>query len=264
MTIVSLRAVIGSVAIFLLCTGCTTEFNPATQRQETLMYDVEKEKSIGASVALQVEKTMKFDTDVDVNERVERIFKRLTDVCDRRDLVYTVRVIDEEDVYNAFSLPGGYVYIYRSLIDKVVGNDDQLASVLAHEIAHVTAKHAMKRLQGSYGAMAITGLAIATGNGPLASGVNLAANSLLFQNSREDEFEADQIGVKYMRLAGFDPLQMRTMLSRLLDQQAKEAPRPFSYWRTHPYLPQRMAKADAVAKGRLDFRDYLNITGENP
>jgi Putative Zn-dependent protease, contains TPR repeats len=141
-------------------------------------------------------------------------------------------------------------------------NDDQLASVIGHEVAHITAKHAMKRLQGAYGAMALTGAAIISGNNALAAGIDLTSSSLLFQNSREDEFEADRLGLAYMKAAGYDTSQVRVMLLKLSEYQNKQAPRPLSYWRTHPYLPQRMAKVDAVAKGGAEFRDYLNITGE--
>ncbi len=250
------------VGLFLLIFvfGCSSEFNPATGREETLMYGDEKEKSIGASTALQVEKSMKMDTDVDINERAEKVLKKIAAVCDRKDVVYTIRVIDE-DAVNAFSLPGGYVYVYRGLVE-LTKNDDQLAGVIAHEVGHITAKHAMKRLQGSYGAMVLQGAAIASGQGAVAAGVGIAADSILFANSREDEFEADRLGVRYMKRAGYDPLQMRVMLGKLLEHQMKEPLQPFGYWRTHPYISQRMAKADAAAKGAAEYRDYLNITGE--
>ena len=250
---------IGLCCLAFVC-GCFSEFNPATGREETLMYGDEKEKSIGASASLQVEKTVKFNTDVDVNERAERILKRIVAVCDRKDLVYTVRVI-EDDGINAFSLPGGYVYVNKGLVD-LIGNDDQLAAVIGHEVGHITAKHAMKRLQGAYGAMVLEGAAIASGQGSVVAGVGIAADSLLFANSREDEFQADHLGVRYMKRAGYDPSQMRVMLGKLLEHQMKEPLRPFTYWRTHPYIPQRMARAAQAAKGAAEFRDYLNITGE--
>ncbi len=225
------------------------------------MYGDDKEKSIGASVALQVEKSMPINTEVDINERVEKILAKIVAVADRQDVVYSIRVVDEDEM-NAFSLPGGYIYINKGLIDRV-GNDDQLAAVVAHELAHVVAKHSMKRLQGAYGATLLTGAAILSGNGALAAGVNLTSSSLLFQNSRDDEFEADRLGVKYMRQAGYDPSQMKVMLSKLAEYQDKQSLRPLSYWRTHPYLPQRMARADTEAKGSMAFRDYLNVTGED-
>lgn len=224
------------------------------------MYGDDKESAIGASVALAVEKELHLNYEVDVNLRVEKILKRIVAVCERKDITYTIRVIDDEQM-NAFSLPGGYIFINKGLIDRVK-NDNQLASVIAHEVAHVTAKHAMKRLQGSYGATILQGAAIVSGSGALAAGAALTSNSLLFANSRQDEFEADKLGVVYMKKAGYDATQMRAMLGELLNYVAKQPARPMSYWRTHPFIPQRMAQADIAANGKSEFKDYLNITGE--
>lgn len=247
------------IMVTLMLSGCATEFNTATGRQETLMYGDDKENAMGASIALQVEKEMKLDNRVDINERVERVFNKIVAVCDRKDLVFTVRVIDEDEL-NAFSLPGGYVFINRGLIEKM-DNDDQLAAVLGHEVGHITAKHSLKRIQGAYGATVLELASAASGNGALAAGISLTANSLLFKNSREDEFQSDRLGVKYMRLAGYNPLEMKKMLGKLLADQMKGPTRPLNYWRTHPYIPARMSQADAEAKGHAEYRDYLNITG---
>jgi predicted Zn-dependent protease len=247
-------------ACFLIWSGCETEYNTALKHQETLMYSDDKEKNIGSSIALSVEKQMKMDTDVDINERVQKILKKIVAVCDRQELVYTIRVIDE-DVMNAFSLPGGYVYIYKGLIDKM-DNDDQLAGVIGHEVGHIIAKHALKRLQASYGATVLEGMAIASGQGALAAGVQLTAASVFFINSREDEFQADRLGVKYMKLAGYDPNQMKIMLAKLLKEENKRGSQPLNYWRTHPYIPVRIAKVDEEANGKGQFKDYLNLTGE--
>ena len=250
-----------SFLVILGVSGCETEYNSALHRQETLLFGDEKEKSLGASVALSVEKTMKIDTEVDINERVQKILKKIVAVCDRQELVYTIRVIDD-DVMNAFSLPGGYVYIYKGLIDKM-NNDDQLAGVIGHEVAHIVAKHALKRLQAAYGATILEGAAVATGNGILAAGIDLTASSLFFQNSREDEFQSDRLGVKYMKLAGYDPSQMKVMLVKILQEQTKKGPTPMSYWRTHPYIPLRIARVDIESNGKGQFKDYLNLTGED-
>ena len=102
--------------------GCTTEYNLATKKQETLFYDTEREIKIGDTVAPKIEAQYDMVTDVDVNERVERILDRIVAVCDRKDLIYFIKVIDD-DLINAVSLPGGYIYLFRGLIEKV-DNDD--------------------------------------------------------------------------------------------------------------------------------------------
>lgn len=240
--------------------GCSTEYNLATQQEETMMYGSEREKSIGAAMAQSLDKELKFNTDVDVNERVEKMLAKIVAVCDRQELVYTIKVVDE-DVMNAFSIPGGYVYIYKGLIDKVE-NDDQLASVIAHEVAHITARHSIKRMQAVYGDLLLQAAAITTTNGNFASGVNVALSSVLFAHAREDEYEADALAVKYMTKAGFKAEETVNMLRRLKHFQDKEPTRPYSYWRTHPYLTQRIAAAGKITNQRIDFRQYLNLTGE--
>lgn len=255
------KTILATILIFTL-SGCTTEYNTALERQETLMFTDDKEMNLGASIALQVEKTIKIDNEVDINARVEKILKKIVAVCDRKDLVYTIRVVDDKDTMNAFSLPGGYVYIYKGLIDKM-DNDDQLAGVIGHEVGHIVAKHALKRLQAAYGTTILEGAAIVSRSGGLAAGLDLTASSIFFLNSREDEFQADRLGLKYMALAGYDPRQMRVMLAKLLEEQNKKGPQAMAYWRTHPYIPLRMAKVDAQANGgKSQFKDYLNLTGE--
>jgi predicted Zn-dependent protease len=140
-----------------------------------------------------------------------------------------------------------------------VENDDQLAGVIAHEVGHITARHAVKRLQASYGAMLLQILAVETGKGEVATGVNLALNTIFSEYSQQDEFEADRLAVKYMRKAGYDPNEMVNFLKILREKQEKEPSRPKVYWRTHPNLPQRIAVTNKEIQGKLEFKDYLNI-----
>ena len=249
-----------TLCIVLSLSSCSSEYNLATQKQETLLYGSEREKSIGAAMAQAVDKELKISTDVDVNERVEKILKRIVAVCDRQELVYTIKVIDDDKI-NALSLPGGYVYVYKELIDKVE-NDDQLAAVIAHEVGHITARHSMKRLQSVYSDMLLQIAAISATNGNFASGVNVALSSVFFAHAREDEYEADALGIKYMKKAGYKVDEAVKMLKKLKFYQDKEPSRPYSYWRTHPYLTQRIAAAGQITNQQLNFREYLNLTGE--
>lgn len=262
-----LRTMLKKVGVHILMffalisvTGCSTEYNLATQKQETLLYGSEREMSIGAAISQSFDKQLTLNTDVDVNERVEKILKKIAAVCDRQELIYTIKVIDE-DLLNAVSLPGGYIYVYKGLIDKV-DNDDQLASVIAHEVGHITAKHAIKRMQSMYGDTFLKLLAMQTTNGQFARGVGVATTSIFFEHARVDEYQSDELGIKYMKKAGYNSTEMANMLKKLKAQEAKEPSTPFSYWRTHPYLTQRIAAARQVSSQELGFKDYLNLTGE--
>ncbi|HQP10004.1 MAG TPA: M48 family metallopeptidase, partial [Candidatus Omnitrophota bacterium] len=199
-------------------------------------------------------------SDIDVNERVETILARIAAVCDRKDLVYFIKVLDDDPI-NAVSLPGGYVYVFRGLIEKV-GSDDELAGVIAHEVGHITARHGVKRMQAAYAAMVLQVASIPAG-GRVASGVNLAINSMFMEYSQEDEFEADRLAVKYLKKAGYDPRAMVTFFEKLKVEKDKEPLRQYSYWRTHPYLSQRIAVVNQEVSGKLEFRDYLNLTVNN-
>ncbi|MFA6378764.1 MAG: M48 family metallopeptidase, partial [Candidatus Omnitrophota bacterium] len=222
--------------------------------------NTDKEVSMGSAFAQYIEKENEMNTDIDVNERVSQIAKRLQEVCDRKELLYSVQVINKDEV-NAFALPGGYIYVYKGLIDQV-DNDDQLAGVIAHEFGHITAKHAMKRLQASYGYTILQILSATTGNAQMIPGINLAFASILTGYAREDEFQADRLSVKYMKKAGYDPEEMAKFLDKLQIINAKEPIRRYSYWRTHPYTSQRSSTVRQEITGETTFRDYIRLTEE--
>jgi len=249
-------------AVFCLnVMGCATEYNLATQSQETLLVSTDKEIRLGESLSRQMEANFKVVTDVDINERVNEIGRRIAAVCDRKELVYTIKVFEGDEV-NAVSLPGGFIYVFKGLIDKVE-NDDQLAGVIGHEFGHITAKHSVKKLQSIYGYTLLQLATIQTGNAQMARGLDLAFASVFLEYSRGDEFEADRLGVRYLKKAGYDAQQVVTFLKKLEEIQGKEAPRQFSYWRTHPFIPQRVSAANQEILGQIEFRDYLNLTGED-
>ena len=244
------------LALGVFLAGCTTEYNLATQRQESLLYGTEKEIKIGEAVSHQIEQEYKVIHDLDVNERLERILERLVEVSDRHDLVYFIKAL-EDDLINAVSLPGGYIYVFKGLLDKVK-SDDELAGVIAHELGHITAKHGIKRVQSSYGALLAQILATQT-NANVAGGVQLALASLFMEYSQADEYEADRLSVKYLKKAGYDPLGALGVLRKLKEEQEKADPQPFSYWRTHPHISKRIAVVNQEITGKLEFKDYLNL-----
>jgi len=239
--------------------GCSSEFNLATKKEETLIYNTDKDVAVGDAVSAQLEKQYKVLHDIDVNQRVQQILARITPVCDRKELFYIIRVLDVDEV-NAVSLPGGYIYVFKGLIEAVQ-NDDQLASVIAHEVGHITARHAMKRMQASYQYMLMQLLAIQSGDSAIANGVNAAYATAFTAYSQQDEFEADHLGLKYMTLAGYKPEEMVGMLKVLQKKEQKGPLREISYWRTHPYIPERIAMLNTEIHGSMRFSDYLNLTG---
>jgi len=126
-----------------------SEYNLATGQEETLFISIEKEIQMGRSVSEQVESKFKLDANYFNQEKVARIGKDIEDVSDRQELIFRFKVLDEEDVENAFALPGGFIYIFKALLEKL--EDDEIAAILAHEVGHVCARHGIKRLQSGLG-----------------------------------------------------------------------------------------------------------------
>src|SRR3989339_1924564 len=250
--------------------GCATEYNVATQSEEWIYHDTDKEIKIGKSVAREIEKAYKISENPLFQNRVKQIGAKIAAVCDRKELMYYFNVIeareekDQEDIdeeVNAMALPGGYVYCFKGLFTAANPTDDELACVLAHEVGHIAAKHSLKKLQGAMGytLLRIAAMQVPDSGGALGYGVDAAFYELMMGYSREDELLADRLGARYARLAGFDPRGMIYFLEKLQAINRKKPLRPFSYGRTHPYAPDRIRVVKEELGEGISFKDYINI-----
>ncbi len=241
-----------------LFSGCSTEYNIATGQEESFFYSTDKEVSIGQAIAKQVEAEYKFNEDPLVQKRVEDIGKRIVGVCDRRDIDYHFKVLEDEEV-NAVSLPGGFVYVNKGLVDKVA-NDDELAGVLAHEVAHIVARHSIKKLQAVMGYSLLRIITVALpGSGQVGGAADAAFTELMLGYGRKDELLADQLATRYMKLAGYNPRRMIDFLNTLQDVNRRKPLRPRSYLKTHPYVPDRIRVVKEELGEKIGFTDYINI-----
>jgi len=246
------------ISSMLVISGCQTEYNVVTGEQETYFYGTDKEIALGESIARQVEHEYKLAEDPLIQKRVEDIGRKIASICDRKELDYHFKVLDDPEV-NAVSLPGGFVYINKGLIEKV-SSDDELAGVIAHEVGHIVARHSIKKLQGVMGYSLLRVLTLVVpGTGAVNTTADAAFNELMLGYSREDELLADQLGVRYSRLAGFNPQGMITFLEKL-DQINKRRPlQQKSYFKTHPNVADRIRVVKQELGKNLDFKDYINI-----
>jgi len=232
--------------LLLILAGCATTFNPATGRREWIIYTREQEIALGQAVARRVEKEYEI-VEGERAERVERIGRKVAFVSSRIALPYSFQVLDREDL-NALALPGGPVYITRALIDEL--NDDELAFVLGHEIAHITARHGVKRLQAHrFQTLLTIALMTQEETREAAKFAAQALNILSLGYSQEDELLADRLGARYAYRAGFDPQGGITVLKKLQEEEGKRGRRRGRRWLSpHPPLSERITALEEYLK----------------
>lgn len=239
------KIIYGLAAGLLCCAGCATVYNPATERKEVILIDPKVEVQLGRGFSQTVEQETPPVRDAALQRRVNELGQKLVAVNDRKDIMFHFMVLDSPDL-NAFALPGGYTYVYRGLVEKMT--EDELAAVLAHEIAHTSAKHAVKHLQAALGyntLLAVALLGLGSRDPALAQNVGQLSNvvfDLVSKGySREDELEADKLSVRYLKRAGIDPFAMVRALEVLLKEEGPGG-RVFEVLSTHPRMDERIKK----------------------
>ncbi len=240
------------------------EYNPATGQDDIVFISETQEVRMGRSLSKGVEEKFGIVKDTGMQIRVSEIGQRLAAVCDRPQLAYSFIVLEgkkleEEQRYNAFALPGGYVYMFKDMVEDMQ-SDDELASILAHEIGHVVAKYGIKKLQGSIGTAALQLLGTMTAkDGRTQAKSSVAIAQLMMANNRQAELEADKLSVRYLEEAGFDPKAAVKVIDRMLEKQLKGEVRHYRYFRTHPHASERKAMLNKEIEGEFGFDDYINI-----
>jgi predicted Zn-dependent protease len=275
-------------SLLLPLAACSRVTNPATGETQYTTLSPSQEREIGAQQHPQILQEFggAYD-DPALQAYVEEVGSGLAAVSDLPGDDFTFTILNS-DLVNAFALPGGYVYVSRGLL-ALAENEAELAGVLGHEIGHVTARHAAQRQTQATGAgilatLGTIGAAILGGQvaGEIAQQVaGAGAQAYVAGYSRDQELEADTLGIRYMAGAGYDPQAMATFL-RKLDEQSERERRlrgdegdPAESWfATHPRTLDRVQAAieevGAPAEdGRLEREAYLAeidglIYGEDP
>ena len=247
----------------LLTASCSV--NPATgNKQFDGLMSRESEESVGAA---EHEKIVKQFGGLYQNQKVQSyvnaIGQKIAKNTERPEVSYKFFVLDSP-VVNAFALPGGFVYVTRGLM--AVANDEaEFASVIAHEIGHVTARHSAARYSsGVLTQLGATVLSAAVGRADVSRAVGLGSNLFMSSYSREQEHEADKLGIRYLARAGYDTMAMADFLQNMeLYQQAearasgKAASNTPSYFSSHPPTPQRVGQSTSEA-GRYEASPKRN------
>ena len=233
-------AVGAGLAVLLASAGCQSG------QIHGNMMSSSQENELGRDYALQIDNQAKFVMDGKINRRVLDIATPIFAQAqiDRPDVSFRIRVIDSPEL-NAFSIPGGYVYIYRGLYDKIGKDDDALACVIGHESAHVVRRHIAKSIADSEGKGFIVDLATVLSR---SYGVGQAGGALFqldqLHYSRIAEFEADRWGEKFAYNAGYDPSGMIRTFQIFEAEDKKHPGQPAPYSQDHPINENRVLRAE--------------------
>jgi predicted Zn-dependent protease len=220
------------------------------------------EVSVGQSVASGISTQFKTLNDREIDGYVQSLGIKVVSVCDRQDLEYYFRVLDDPMV-NAMAAPGGFIYVTTGLL-AAAENEAEVVMVLGHEIGHVAARHGAQRIQAAFGISLAADL------------LNLQKTSTLFQNivglgtglalqgySRENEYEADHLGMEYACRLGYDPKASVTFFEKLKKIQ-KSQPGAVEVWfSSHPATQNRIAEYEktkaelSCQTGKLNAKTYL-------
>lgn len=227
------------LATAVLAISAVTACVPSTQ----------EEVAMGAQYAAQINQELPIITDPEIVSYINVLGDSLARVADQRNLDWHFYVVDQPDV-NAFAVPGGYIYVNRGLIERA-GSMSELAGVLGHEIGHVTQRHSMEQMakaqQANVGLSIGCILAPSVCNSGLGStAIQLGAGGAFAKFSRDDESEADRVGITYVVRAGIDPRGVPAMFRTLLAERQSKPAALDAMFSTHPLAEDRVEASEAV------------------
>lgn len=238
-------------ALALTAGACQTTLNPETGREQFIIVnDAQIEQAALQAWGQQIQREPTWNNRA-AQARLERVGQRIVNAAGRGGQAWEFRLFDSAEK-NAFVLPANKVGFYRGLYE-ICDNDDYIATVLGHETGHVTGRHAAERYSREVATQTVVQVAGAATNSDIAAAaLGLGAQvgiSLPF--SREQEAEADILGIRYMHSAGYDPKQSIPFWQRM--QQGAQS-RPPEFLSTHPDPDNRIQR----------LRNYINQQGWGP
>ncbi len=219
-------------------------------------YSLEREVAVGQQMAAEIDSQSDIITDPIINEFVNRVTQNIILHSDAK-VPFTVKVLNDEAV-NAFALPGGFLYVNRGLLEAAE-NEAEVAGVLAHEIAHVTARHGMEQqTKGELLNYASIPLIFLGGVGGYAiqQAVGIAVPLGFLKFSRGSEKEADRLGAQYMWAAGYDPNALVTFFEKLNGREKRKPGTLEKIFSSHPMTGDRITEAQKLIARFPDKNEY--------
>lgn len=247
--------------------GCTTV--PETGRRQIIAIPASQEAQLGASTFAQIRQEERISNNPRYNAQVQNVGSRIAAAVGREvpNAEWEFVVFDSDEV-NAFALPGGKVGVYTGLL-KLASSDDELATVIGHEIAHVTSRHGAERMTQGLGATAVGTLgSLVLGGSEMEPGTRQAVmaaygiGATLGMNyySRSHELEADTIGLRFAASAGYDP-RAAAQFWRKMQTASERSAKPPEFMSTHPSDERRIANLEALAQEYLPVYEKARRQG---
>ncbi len=221
---------------------CSTEYNPVTGEEQHIAMAPKQEIALGLQAAPEmIQQHGGMHPDAEAQALVDEVGNSIVQKSEARTTPwqYDFHLLADPRTVNAFALPGGQVFITAALYSRLE-TEGQLAGVLGHEIGHVVARHSAQRMAKQQLTQGITGavLVAAGGGGGEAQLAMMVGNMINMKYGREDELQSDELGVRFMSEAGYDPRALIGVMQILQEASGGEAPPEFMS--THPSTPNRV------------------------
>ena len=227
---------LGALALFAAPISAQTTTQPQPGFN---LFSVQQDIDIGRQSAIQAERELPMLRNAGVDRYLNRIVSRLAAQAPGARYPYAIKAVNNNEI-NAFALPGGPMYVHRGLLETA-RSEAELAGVLAHEMAHVALRHGTHQASKAYltqSGLGLLGGLIGKPSGSSARILNtiggVGLNALFLKFSRDDEYEADQVGTRIMAKAGYDPLAMATMFALLRAEQGRDPGKLETFFSSHP------------------------------
>ena len=251
-----------------LITSCYTA--PVTGRSQLILLTLSQENEMGITAFKEVLQTSTISDNQSYNEAVTRVGNRIAKVADTPNYEWDFKVIQDDEQINAFALPGGKVGVYTGIL-QVAKTDAGLATVMAHEIAHVAARHGGERVSSEMLAqLGAVGLSAALGGSnpyvteAVMQAYGLGANvGVLLPFNRGQESEADRIGLIYMARAGYNPREAILFWQRM-DEAVRGQSQPPEFLSTHPGYGTRIRNLQMWLPEAMPYYQNSRKAPNNP
>ena len=271
-----LRSRIGGLAVLLLLlTLSSCVVNPVTGQKEFNIISEAMEIQMGQETDVSIREEYGVYDDKALNAYVEAVGRKMVPITHRPNLPYHFAVLDTP-VINAFAAPGGYIYITRGML-AIMNDEAALAAIIGHELGHVNARHTARAMSREL--LMLGGILVASALNKdiakIAPFAMIGLEVLFLKFSRDDEYQADSLGIQYSRKAGWAPGQVVPVFTTLLRMETSgEGPSIPNFLSTHPLTTRRIEEIDKMLlptdpEQRVARSDYLSrvngmIYGDNP